>query len=144
MAGGVVFLLIGVAMIAFSFQIKGRAQRRFRSWPAANGVVTEQEVSSGTLTTAETVRQIMHYSYVVSGAKYSGKLQIIIGRTMGEGARKQVFLDTYPVGRSLEVHYDPADPSKSLVEAGSESGAFLTLIGVGLAAVGVVAILTHR
>jgi hypothetical protein len=143
MTAGVVFLLIGVAVIAFSIRVKGRTLRRFRSWPAATGVVTEQEVSSGTLTTTETVLQIMHYSYLVNGAKYSGKLQIIIGKTMGENVRKQAFLDSYPVGRSLEVHYDPADPSKSLIEAGSESGAFLTLLGVGLAAVGLVSILTH-
>lgn len=65
----------------------------------------------------ETVLQIAHYSYTVNGASYSGKVQNILGKTMGENVRKQAFLDTYPVGKDLEVHYDPADPSKSLLEA---------------------------
>jgi hypothetical protein len=144
MSVGAVFLLIGLAVAAFSIGLKGRARRRFQSWPAAAGVVTEQEVASGTLTTTQTTRQIMHYSYTVNGVEYGGKLQMIIGNTMGENVRKQAFLDSYPVGKSIAVHYDPADPSKSQLDAGSESGSFLTLIGVGLAAVGVVSILTRH
>jgi hypothetical protein len=144
MAAGIVFLLIGVAVIAISMHLKGRTQRRLRSWPVAAGVVTEQEDNPGTLSTTETRLQTMRYSYSVNGVQHSGQLQMTIGRTMGENIRKQAFLDTYPVGKALEVHYDPADPSRSLIQAQSESGAFLTLIGVGLALVGVVAILTHR
>ncbi len=144
MGAGVVFLLIGVAVIALSISVKGRTRRRFQSWPAAAGVVTEQELASGTLTTTQTTRQIMRYSYTVNGAEYSGTLQMIMGKTMGENVRKQAFLDDYPVGKSLEVHYDPADPSKSLIEAESEGGTLLTLLGVGLAAVGLVSILTRH
>ncbi|MFI5283569.1 MAG: DUF3592 domain-containing protein [Candidatus Dormibacterales bacterium] len=144
MGAGIVFLLIGMAVIAISIQVKGRRRRHFRSWPVAAGVVTGQEDAPGTLSTTETRLQVMHYSYSVSGATYSDKLQIIIGKTMGENVRRQAFLDSYPVGKSLDVHYDPADPSKSLIEPESEGGTFLTLIGAALALIGVVAILTHR
>jgi hypothetical protein len=144
MSAGVVFLLIGLAITVFSIAVKGRAKRRFESWPAASGVLTEQELASGTLTTTQTTRQIMRFTYTVKGVSYDGMLQMIMGKTMGENVRKQAFLDTYPVGKSLEVHYDPADPSKNQLEAGSESGSFLTLLGVGLAVVGIVSILTRH
>lgn len=144
MAAGIVFLLIGAAPIALARWLSGRTKRHFRSWPVAAGVVTGQEDSPGTLTTTETRLETMRYSYSVNGVPHSGQSHMTIGRTMGEDVRKQAFLDTYPVGKALEVHYDPADPSRSMIEAESESGAFLTLIGVGLALVGVVAILTHR
>jgi hypothetical protein len=144
MAAGIGFLLIGAAVIALSLSLRGRTRGRFRSWPAASGVVTDQEDSPGTLTSDETRLQIMHYSYSVNGVGYSGTLQMVIGKTMGENVRKQTFLNAYPVGKPVEVHYDPKDPNRSLIEPGSESGTFLTLVGAGLALVGLVAILTHR
>ena len=121
MSAGVVFLLIGLAIIVFSTGIKGRSKRRFESWPAAAGVVTEQEWAPATLTTTQTTRQIMHFSYTVNGAAHEGTVQMIIGKTMGENVRKQAFLDEYPVGKSIDVHYDPADPSKSQLDAGRSS-----------------------
>ncbi len=41
MGAGVFFLLVGLAMIAFSFIAGRREDSSFRSWPSVAGVVTE-------------------------------------------------------------------------------------------------------
>lgn len=147
MGTGAVLLAIGLAIIAFAFGIREREKRRMRSWPVAAGVVTKLLERVGPTVhyrgsfTQEAI-QIAVYTYTVGGVAYAGEVQN--NYTRSAGFVNQAFHDRYPVGRSLEVHYDPTYPSKSLVDARSAASLSMTFIGVVFAALGLLILLARR
>jgi hypothetical protein len=67
------------------------------------------------------------YTYRVDGKDYTGN-QIQFGTPIGYGwaGRAQKIADSYPVGKNVEVFYNPADPYEAVLERkSSSSGAFL-------------------
>jgi hypothetical protein len=147
MSTGVVLLVIGLASLVITFGARERARRHLRSWPAAAGAVNELVERDGPTVSyrgnfTQQVIQAAIYTYRVDGVAHAGEVQNAY--TKSAGVRNQGFIDKYPVGKSLEVHYDPANPSKSVVSTGWESSFFAILIGVALTALGVVMIVSQR
>lgn len=112
-------------------------------WPHAQGTVTRSWTETVTReinptdTTGPTTSRIsvrVTYRYVVGGTAYSGDRMTFFPSTMTHGfahlAREH--RDRYAAGTSLDVRYDPRNPSDAVIEARIPSPFY---VAVGLAAV---------
>jgi hypothetical protein len=118
--GAVIF---GVFMTVWGVYARQQSMRS-RYWPTTAGVVTEwQYVDHRGRKSSATIR----YRYRVQGQTYTGEL-ISYDKFWGDEDRRS----TYPEGAQVDVHYDPADPAKAVLEPGPGPGAGVKLL-VGLA-----------
>ncbi len=145
-AVGIAFFGLGLFMIK-----NGRNQRQIGQqsvqWPVADGKILTAIVARKWHPTAGYYHvPRVHYSYAVAGQQYEGDVicpgieQFGLGTALQAHARA----DRYPVGASVSVHYDPADPRVALLEAtqigGGRNiigGAILLVLGVCIFGFGV-------
>jgi hypothetical protein len=75
---------------------------------------------------------VVEYTYVVEGTSYCGKnLQTVRTHAIWDGPKRRV-LDQFPLHATVDVFYDPAKPSRSVLKPGGDarSTPFLYLMGV--------------
>jgi hypothetical protein len=134
--GGLIF--IGVAINQYM-----KAKKAEKTWLTAPGVVLNSDIkvhrsrnSKGQTTTNYELQ--VSYQYQVKDQTYNGdRLGFGSGNYGKSKANKKIAL--YPQGAQVTVHYDPADPSKAVLETkATNAGNFLTL-GILLIGMGVVA-----
>jgi hypothetical protein len=61
---------------------------------------------------------VVTYQYDVKGAQYTGSRVAELGGRYGSKNDVEKFLADHPVGSIVTVYYDPADPSKAILEKG--------------------------
>jgi len=137
-AGGLIFIFIGIAQ-------KRAAKKAAETWLTVPGVILSSGVnehrsrnSKGHTTT--TYRPYVSYRYEVMGLPYTGN-QLGFG-TAGYGHGKAMsVIGAYPQGAPVTVHYDPADPSKAVLETKDVGGGSFVVVGIIFLVVGVLAFL---
>lgn len=112
-------------------------QRQSQGWPTTPGTVTYSSVdkhSDGRRKPGRkrtpTFTPSVHYSYTVSGVKYDGYRITLIGSPTDLNSAR-AHAGKYPVGANIQVHYNPANPSESILEPQDQGGS-LTMLGMGL------------
>lgn len=116
-----------------------------RSWPAVVGAVKASAAVSKPIIidsrrgAVGTHVVILHYEFSLMGRTYSGTRQSLDDVGIIKSADvAQREADALPVGRSVQVFYDPSDPSRSLLTPGVPvSGVLGSLFGVLLVATGI-------
>lgn len=101
-------------------------------WPTVAGVVEASKVASSRHKTKgghrTSHRAQVDYTYEVDGASHTGSK--VSFRVTSEGeADAAATVARYPQGTQVQVHYDPADPTLSALEAGDD---WSNLIPVGI------------
>lgn len=123
--GGLIAALWGGVLIA-------RA-RRTRHWPSVEGVIEASEVSSHT----DDLLPHIEYSYTVDGNTYRRVVDFPAGTTPTQELSAS-YLQKYPQGSTVRVHYDPADPETATLAPGAEGGDWLVLaFGLGAVLLGI-------
>jgi len=132
--------LFGLACLVFSLA-GWRHARRAADWPSvlgqvlSSGVVEVAHDADGRQTRRYAAR--IEYAYAVAGVDYRSN-QIALGvTTSGSRAGAQAVADRYPAGASIEVHFDPANPSTAALE--NPTGFWWLPMLVGLFCLGVAA-----
>lgn len=124
------FGLIGVgagALFAYnSLKTYRIAKRRHRFEPVTATVVDsqleEKKRSTGDPETPTiSTRYMPHitWEYTVGGETYTNNKRY---SGSGDKEKQQEIVDTYPEGETVEIQYDPADPSVSFLETVPEKG----------------------
>ena len=130
-------IAVGLALFGLGlFMIKnGRDRRRVGKqsgdWPVADGKILTAVVARKWHPTAGYYHvPRVHYSYAVAGKQYEGDVICPGIEQFGLGSELQAHarVDRYPVGSSVSVHYDPANPSLALLET-TEIGGMRNIIG---------------
>lgn len=103
-----VFVIAGLALL-WAASAEWRHARASASWPTAPGVV---EKSFSTVYRRSRHVQIV-YSYEVRSTPYRSERVAFGSHSPATGRR---WLREYPVGASVTVHFDPRDPSISVLE----------------------------
>jgi hypothetical protein len=153
-AFGGVFVLLGI--VAFC---GGRSVRtyidRVAQWPSVTGKIVTSKVSTATVRTGRFVRSDpvadVQYTFSVDGKDYRGvHLRPLPMLHMKPEGTPDELVARYPAGRSVQVHYDPRDPSaavlipdvdndvRKLVKASAVIGLCLALLGLMLAGIGAI------
>jgi hypothetical protein len=135
--GGLIF--IGVAINQFM-----KAKKAEKTWLTIPGIVLNSAIkvnrsrnSKGQTTT--NYEPQVSYQYQVKDQTYNGDRLGFGKASYGKGkADKKIAL--YPQGAQVTVHYDPADPSKAVLETKAMGGGLFLTLGIILLVLGIVAI----
>jgi len=105
-------------------------------WPVANGTVTESFVEKHSTSDGTSYSAEVRYAFTVDGVEHRGdRLAFSAWNTGSAAARERIA--AYPVGRAVEVAYDPDDPNNAVLEPGVSAGSWglvafgATFLGVG-------------
>jgi hypothetical protein len=81
------------------------------SWPIIEGRVLFSKTSSGN--SAGNHQTEIRYEYVLRGRRYGGAASLLARHDQSFALSK-----AHPEGQAIEVHYDPANPERSVIETG--------------------------
>lgn len=109
-------MLVGLAFVALALWLRSRAHES-QFWPAVDGVVLESRVDDKHL---EFMKPILRYRYSVSGRQYVGQRVAFSGHGVSRAAIAAL-IAPYAVGAQVQVHYDPAQPSRAVLNADGKS-----------------------
>jgi hypothetical protein len=113
-----IFLAVGMlsaALGAYGTNMVLQAEST-RDWPTAPGKIVTAEIRPGDAATNG--RAAIRFEYAIRGSIYrSEQYRTGAGQIVPRDAAEAV-IQKYPVGTGVVVHYDPANPSNSVVEQG--------------------------
>jgi hypothetical protein len=129
---GPIFAAVGF-FVAFYFgkPILDNAARS-KEWPTVVGVVERSEVvtrrdKDGTMYSADVA-----YKYEVDQREYrSSNVSFGGGFSSSSSGWANKLVNRYPVGKEIDVHYDPEEPGNSVLEPGTNWTSYI-VYGIGL------------
>lgn len=136
----VMLCAIGFGLLTLLFFIGyRRSLLRANAWPVVPGEVTvsrvEERSSSDEGRSRRTYAAVVEFTYEVGGLSFSSR-QIALGLEMsGSRSAADKITARYPLGATVEVHYDPANPSQAALE--NPTGMSWLLFGVAMACFGI-------
>lgn len=112
--GGPIAVMVIAMVVTKSLQL-----RRSAAWPQATGRITKSTVATRHERPFGRAMRVINfpeveYEFSADGRKYTGQ-RIAIGDDSG-GAHIEATLARYPVGASVTVYYDPADPEDCVLD----------------------------
>lgn len=142
---GLIFAAVGVGVLIWGVMTVGNAYAS-ESWPTTTGEIVESRVdrrrSSGgsNRSSSTTYHAEIGYTYTVDGTTYDGDRVNFGEYGSSNSSHARSVVRRYPVGQSVEVRYDPADPATSCLEAGMSLstwfvpgfGALFAVVGGGI------------
>jgi len=122
--GGLSFLALGIAFLWLGLRLRKFAQRTL-SWPQASGKIVESRADIQGVGDDFTKKARIVYSYEVNGTPFNGS------RLGGTGMQTpDMLVKKYPVGATVQVFFDPADPASAVLERGAGRETVLLAFGV--------------
>jgi hypothetical protein len=125
-------IVIGVLAFYKAWHEKRKTQTT-RRWFTLNGTILESEVEELPGGAGDGPRQYrvrLRYSYQVGDLDYQGTHQMIGDDPFGSKSSMEKIAATYPVGKQVEVHYNPSNPAEAVLEKQSESSNKAIFVGI--------------
>lgn len=142
--GPVALIFLPMAVMLIALIVNGFLKvRQAKGWSQVQGRITRSRMASrsppagNTIGKTENVPDVA-YSFSVRGRNYQGN-RVSLGNVSGPFADEA--LKRYPVGATVTVYYDPADPDSNVLERDAPKGivkgcggviAFFGVIGAGI------------
>src|SRR5262245_58812245 len=117
------YVLSGLGLFFIGQSVREWIQgRHSRGWPAARGAITISRLEEGPRDRLW-IRQyaaVLSYAFEVAGQTWTGNRITVdsSGYDLSYLGTAQAKVDQYPVGAPVEVYFDPADPSRSVLQRG--------------------------
>jgi uncharacterized protein DUF3592 len=116
---GVLFLVLGIGGYV-GMQMAQSHIDRVAEWPSVDGKIVTSEISTTTSWSkyGRRTTQVadIEYAYSVSGQNYQGEhLRLLPMLHMKSDGTPAELVARYPVGRSVQVYYDPSNPSAAVL-----------------------------
>lgn len=111
-----------------------------KTWPVVSGTVVESRVRDHHNSDNTTVYQVdVRYEYTIEDIRYTGNQVSLSDINYVNLKKAKAVVSRYPVGQTVEVHYDPVYPGRAVLETGVKGsvwavigvGCLLTLMGMG-------------
>ena len=135
---GITFTIAG-AVLVFGFGLPLRRQAvASASWPATEGRITRSRLEMRAGDKGSSFTADVAYEYDLDGRTLVGsRVWIGDGYSSSPGTEHRDAVTRYPVGRQVQVHYDPQDPDESVLEPGPTwSSMLLLLLGLVFLSIG--------
>ena len=107
--------------------------QKSRSWPTASGTVLDSGMEAnqsrdedGDIKT--TYGATIQYKYTVDGQEFVGDRRTFSNVRTSSVRNTEKILERYPLGSSVDVFYDPDDPSSSVLESGVGAATYILLL----------------
>lgn len=132
---------IGVALIVLYLRNKQKAQAS-TTWPSTEGRITGHKIRVDEVGDDDSSRVSyvpeVHYEYPVEGSLHQGK-RISFGSEPSFPSRKKAedFLESYPVGSTIPVYYNPEKPQEAVLSQTMRKMAASLIVGIVLIVLGV-------
>jgi hypothetical protein len=128
----------GLAMIAFAIGFMIWDHQRIGAasgWPSTEGRVFQSSVApTASGRTSHAYTPIVRYEYRVGGRTFrNASIYLTAIQDYADEAGAQEFLQPYPVGAAVAVHYNPANPQDAALLIESQGGPMIFIILIGLA-----------
>lgn len=111
-------------------------------WPTADGSITHSNMKSkesyrARFKTKSSTHDVhLRYRYEVDGKEYTGR-RITFGQIDRSSlSDAKGYLAKYPVGRNVQIHYDPDNPGDSVLESSAPGMTWMGILLGGLMFVG--------
>lgn len=146
-----IVLVVGVAILLRGL-VDYRNALLSADWPSVPGSITGSYVKTSSSTKGGTTYSAkISYTYSVQGKQYTGS-RINFGSLLTSSSGAREIVARYPVGKALNVFYNPADLSDAVLEPGYASGlwfspgvgAVVAFVGGGLLIVFVMAYMRNN
>lgn len=128
---GLFVAALGIGMVLWGLTQRSKANAlvgEAQSWPTAPGTITATQIVKGGTNRNPTFAPMVRYEFEVDGGKHLGeRLRPGYVKVGSRGAAERM-LEPFPVGASVPVRYDPADPGSSLLELKTSSIPMLTAV----------------
>jgi hypothetical protein len=143
LAVGVIFAVIGVALLIFGQRQRSQAKAT-EKWPTLSGTIvtaridqqTRTERSQGRTYTRTSHTPVVQYTYDLGGKTFQGN-RIFPGSGMSyDLGTAQGIINRYQPGQPATVHYDPADPTQAVLETQAKGGSVFLIIGAVFSVLG--------
>lgn len=128
-------LVGGIIISAWGWKVLAKS-RKMKSWPTTIGTIAQASPSS------ESNDLLPHivFSYQVKGKTYQRAFEFPEG-THSLPEFNQAYLDKYPVGKEVEVFYDPDQPETATLEPETQGDWMILALGLMMTIGGAVALL---
>jgi hypothetical protein len=116
-----VFVVFGLVLLGFWYRGQKRAKRAM-TWPQVPGKIIESTIVGAKNFDGGDEKARVLYSYVVNGISLHSK-------SVGAGVLSSPagIVKRYPVGKQVQVYYDPENPKSAFLER-SRSGPIIILL----------------
>ena len=116
---GVIFLVLGVGAFIGMHMAQSHADR-VAQWPSVEGKIVTSEISTSTGWSKYGRRTTriadIEYAYTVTGEQYQGEhLRVLPMLHLKSDGTLEEIVARYPVGRTVQVYYNPANPAAALL-----------------------------
>ena len=122
---GVLFLVVGLLQLTTCL-IESSSAVASNSWPTTKGVVVSSEVMlvKGGKGTGHV--PTVNYRYEVNGVPHLGK-RIHIRDVSEMPDEAEISIASFPVGKEVDVHFDPNEPAQAVLRPGLYRYSFMWL-----------------
>ena len=110
-----VFGLLGIVAAVWSWRNMSKGART-ESWPKVDALV----ITSKPSVEKNNLMPLIEYSYTVDNKAYTDTLKLASGDVQMPGHAEN-FVEKYPLNSSIEIFYDPKNPSFTTLETGARS-----------------------
>lgn len=126
-------ILIGGGLQFFVFILLVYQARKTKQWNTTTGKILASELSDfnwETDDTGKTYKASVKYQYIVEGEKYVSK-KVYYGDwiAISFSSYMQTLVAQYNVGEEYTVYYNPQNPKKSVLKAGTVLPVYFLLLG---------------
>ena len=115
-------------------EIKGSFFRDLATFRSAEGKVVSSSIYTSTRKRKTYYHYSIEYEYVVNGKNYRSDEITFNDKYSLDQEFAQTYISKYPVGKKVTVHYDPHDPSFSVLEPEKNGDSALDLLFLAIAA----------
>lgn len=140
---GIALALIAAGVWAAWLRVKRRrVGKQMAGWRAVQGTVLSHAIEESVTTDAHNDREWHYdprltYQYETGGTERTGKRISLDGVSFSSRKKAQVWLDQRPVGSTVTVYLDPADPDEAVLETGVKGDwwvpVFFVALGIAVA-----------
>jgi hypothetical protein len=144
--GAVLCVIIGIPFIIGGYYSSQHAKQSI-SWPITKGLIVKSEVRRETSgeTSKRTYSANIEYEYNVNNQDYKGSRITYKGvRAYQSSGPAKSFANKHPMGKTLNVSYDPKKPSRSVLYPGSDKLPWIMFFGLAFSLWGLGSIVVIR
>jgi hypothetical protein len=110
--------LVGGGLVFWGWNILQNA-RASTTWPTVEGTVLTSSVEHSTdAEGGDSYSPVVVYRYTVNGQTFENNTIKFGENSYGSRRKADGIASAYPVGMKVNVHYDPDQPERSVLEAG--------------------------
>jgi hypothetical protein len=114
----IVFSVLAVGLIILGL-LTMRETSRSRGWAKVDGKVVASNVNQFTGRSGRTYRPMVIYAYSIGPVRFMSSRIAFHPLASSSRSAATEFVERYPVGKTVQVFYDPQDPEQAVLEPGS-------------------------